>query len=200
MTGKPIVLASQSSARQALLRHAGVVFSAEPAHIDERSVEAPLIEAGKSPKAVAQALAEAKALHVSKKCPGAIVLGCDQTLEADGRIWSKPGSLSDAGEQIRTLAGKTHRLHSAVTAVSGGVVQWHTVRTASLTMRSVAEAEIERYLDRVGDAALASVGAYQLEGLGVQLFETVEGDYFTILGLPLLPTLDWLRREGALAL
>jgi septum formation protein len=192
-----IVLASRSATRIALLRNAGIAFEARPPAVDERAIEARLGAIDTPPDKVALALAEAKALALAD--PGeAIVIGADQTLDANGHHWHKPGSMDEAKAQLLALSGRTHRLHAAVAGVRSGSVRWRHVDTAALTMRPLTSAGIDAYLGRVGEMALQSVGAYQIEGPGIQLFETIDGDYFTILGLPLLPLLKWLRHEGAL--
>jgi septum formation protein len=194
-----VVLASKSSARAGLLAAAGVDFTVQPAGLDERTVEAPLIESGESPSTIALALAEAKAVSVSMRYPQAIVIGADQTLDFEGRCWTKPANRDAAARQLAMLTGREHRRHSAVVAATGGSVIHRQVETAVLTMRALAPAEIEAYLDIVGDDILSSVGAYQIEGRGIQLFDRIDGDYFTILGLPLLVVLAWLREQGALS-
>lgn len=191
-----IILASASAARKAVLAGAGVAFEVIPANVDERAVEAPLLAAGKSPAEVALALAEAKALAVPSG--DALVIGADQTLDLDGARFVKPESIAAARDQIEALSGRTHRLHSGLAGARGGRIVWRHVGTAALTMRALSAGEIDAYLARVGEAVLGSVGAYQIEGPGIQLFEAIEGDHFTILGLPLLPLLKWLRAEGAL--
>jgi septum formation protein len=193
-----IVLGSTSSVRISLLEKAGVSFVARAAPIDERSVEAPLIAAGTPPLRIAETLAAAKALAAGAADPGALTIGADQVLEAEGRRWTKPATMDEARSQLLTLAGGTHALHSAVAVAQERVVVWHDVETARLTMRKFSEAFLDAYLAAVGADALRSVGAYQLEGRGIQLFEKIEGDYFTILGLPLLPLLAFLRQVGAL--
>jgi septum formation protein len=193
-----IVLASKSATRIAILRNAGVNFEAVSSAVDERTVEAGLVAAGATPGAVALALAEAKARAVSTE-RNTFVIGADQTLEAGGERWHKPASVEEARHQLTALSGRSHRLHAAVVGVHGDDPPWRHLATATLTMRALSAAEIEAYLARAGAAATASVGAYQIEGPGIQLFETIEGDYFTILGLPLLPLLKWLREAGALA-
>jgi len=193
-----IILASESPTRIALLRAAGIPFEALPPRIDERGIEAPLRAAGKSSAEVALALAEAKAVGLGKADRAAIVIGADQTLECEGRQWSKPANLDEARSQLLTLSARTHELHSAIAGVRGGSVVWRHLDSARLTMRPLSLAFIRTYLDTVGEAALTSVGAYQIEGQGLQLFEEIKGDHFTILGLPMLPLLKWLREEGAL--
>jgi len=194
-----IVLASRSATRIAMLRNAGVAFEAVSSAVDERAVEAGLVAAGASAGAVALALAEAKARAAAAE-EDALVIGADQTLEAGGERWHKPADLGEARRQIAALSGRSHKLHSAVVGLRPGHLPWRYLATATLTMRALSPDEIEAYLDRAGAAATASVGAYQIEGPGIQLFETIEGDYFTILGLPLLPLLKWLRHAGALAI
>ena len=193
-----IVLASGSPARRTLLANAGIAFTVEPAALDERAVEAPLIARGATPAQTAAALAEAKAAEVSRRLPDALVVGADQTLDCDGHRGTKSESLAAARGQLARLAGRSHRLHSAVAVAKGGVVSWRHLGSATLTMRPLTPAEIDSYLARVGERALKSVGVYQLEGEGIRLFERIEGDYFTILGLPLLPLLAYLRGEGAI--
>lgn len=194
-----IVLASASATRIRLLRDAGLSFVTLPASIDERTVEAPLITAGVPAGTIAEALAEEKAIAVSKSHPDALVIGADQTLDLFGRRWTKPADLSEARTQLTRLSGRAHRLHTAVATARAGTVVWRHLETAHLTMRRLTNRDIEAYLARVGDAALASVGAYQIEGPAIQLFDEITGDYFAILGLPLLPLLRFLRREGAIA-
>ena len=190
-----LILASKSPFRSALLKNAGIEFSSESADIDERAVEAPLYETGATPEEVAQVLAEAKALDVAEKNPGAVVIGCDQTLSLGEEIFHKPANMEAAGRQLLQFSGKTHQLNSAVVLVKNGETLWRHVSVARMTMRELSPAFIGRYLGRVGDSALSSVGAYQVEGPGIQLFEKIEGDYFTIVGLPLLPLLAELRKE-----
>ena len=189
-----LILASQSAARQALLRQANVNFEALPAHIDERAIEqsSRLADAA----AVASLLAREKALHVGRARPDAYVIGADQTLALGARIFSKADDVVQAGEQLKSLSGRTHDLHSAVAVVRGNEVLFETVTTARMTMRPLSDAQIESYLGLAGNAVTASVGGYQLEGAGVHLFARIEGDYFTILGLPLLPLLNFLRGHG----
>jgi len=198
--GRAIILASASKARIGLLKDAGLDFTARAAPVDERAIEAPLLKAGAGGAAIAAALADAKALAVSSAVPNALVIGADQVLDFQGEHWTKPASIAEALAQLRRLAGATHRLISAVALARGGTIVWRYAEEARLTMRALTDAEIDAYLARVGDAALSSVGAYQLEGLGIQLFATIAGDYFAILGLPLLPLLAALRHEGALSL
>lgn len=191
-----LVLASTSSTRIALLRNAGLVFEARSPGVDERSVEAPLLVAGATPSEIALELARAKALAL--EAPGELVLGADQVLDLDGTRFTKPADRAAAAAQIATLAGRTHRLRTAIVLVRDGDILFEHVSTASLTMRPLSAEAIERYLDAAGESALWSVGAYLLEGVGIQLFLAIEGDYFSILGLPLLPLLAELRRLGTL--
>lgn len=192
-----IVLASESPTRRALLANAGIAFEAISPGVDERAVEAPMIATGARPEAIAVELAEAKALAVGRLAPGALVVGADQVLDLDGERFVKPGTMAEARAQLMRLAGRSHRLHTAVAGVKGGTVRWRHTETAALTMRPLAKHEAEAYLLEVGEAALGSVGAYQIEGPGIRLFERIEGDYFGILGLPLLAVIGWLREEGA---
>ncbi|NVM39880.1 Maf-like protein [Ochrobactrum intermedium] len=190
-----LILASKSPFRSALLKNAGIEFSTASAEIDERAVEAPLYETGATSEEVAQVLAEAKALDVSEKNPGAVVIGCDQTLSLGDEIFHKPADMEAARRQLLKFSGMTHQLNSAVVLVKDGETLWRHVSIARMTMRDLDPGFVGRYLGRVGDAALSSVGAYQVEGPGIQLFDRIDGDYFTIVGLPLLPLLAELRKE-----
>jgi septum formation protein len=195
---KRLVLASASSARIALLKNAGLDFTARAAAIDERAVEAPLAASRISASGIALALAEAKALDVAADEADALVIGADQLLAAGGERWNKPENLADARAQLIALSGRSHTLHTAIAVVHNKAVLWRHEDAAHLHMRTLTPEFIETYLARAGDMALKSVGAYQLEGLGIQLFDRIEGDFFTILGLPLLPLLKFLRSEGAI--
>lgn len=197
MTEK-IILASGSPFRKAMLAHAGLEIEAVPADVNERALEAPLQDSGVSPEDVASILAEAKATEVSERKPGALVLGCDQTLSLGDEVFHKPADMEGARRHLLALSGKTHQLNSAAVLCRNGEVLWRHVGVASLTMRKLDPAFIGRHLARVGAKALSSVGAYQIEGEGIQLFEKIEGDYFTIVGLPLLPVLAKLRELGAI--
>ena len=193
---KPLILASQSQARQALLAKAGIVFQAIPAEIDERAIQH--ASGLSSPNEIAALLAREKAVSVSLRHRGQFVVGADQTLALDQRLFSKPAGRAQAAEQLRALAGHSHELHSAVAVVRDGKILFEHTAIARMTMRRLGEAEIDVYLDEAGEAVTSSVGAYQLEGLGVHLFERIEGDHFTILGLPLLPLLGFLRSKRLL--
>jgi len=194
-----LVLASASTARADMLAAAGVPAEALPARIDEAAVKAALAAEGAPPRDVADKLAELKALRVSAKVPGRLVLGADQVLVLDGRIFDKPADLAEARAHLLTLRARTHQLLSAAVVVLDGQTIWRHVGTARLTMRPFTDRFLDSYLDRLGELALTSVGCYHLEGLGAQLFSRVEGDYFTVLGLPLLELLGFLRARGALS-
>lgn len=193
-----IVLASGSATRRVLLENAGVAVAIDVAAVDEDAVKQAMREETNHPGRVAEVLAELKAMRVSKRHPGAIVLGADQMLDCDGVWFDKPADKAAARAQLAALNGKTHRLTSAAVMVRDGQVIWHHTESAKLTMRRCSDAFLDSYVDKAGDAVLASVGAYQLEGLGAQLFMLVQGDHFTILGLPLLAVLDFLRHNGEL--
>jgi septum formation protein len=192
----PLILASQSSTRQALLANAGIDFEAVPADIDEREIQQ--ASGLSAPGDIAALLARRKALSVSARQPGRFVVGADQTLARGARLFAKPASRAQAAEQLRGLAGGSHELHSAVAVARDGEILFEGVSIARMTMRQLGEREISAYLDAAGEAVVTSVGAYQLEGLGVHLFERIEGDHFTILGLPLLPLLAFLRSDRLL--
>lgn len=193
-----LILASQSPFRRMLMENAGLSFQAIAAEIDERAIEEELKPQSPSPSKVALHLAEAKALDVARRFPGKLVIGSDQTLSLDDRVFHKPRNVADAKEHLLALSGRTHALNSAIALCLDGTIQWRHVSTAQLTMRALSDGFIDRHLARVGDKALASVGAYQLEGEGIQLFEKIEGDYFTIIGLPMLPLFAQLRTMGAI--
>jgi septum formation protein len=192
-----LILASQSRARQALLANAGISFEAVPADIDERAVQQ--ASSLTAPGDIAALLAREKALWVSSRQPGKYVIGADQTLALGDRLFSKPAGRAQAAEQLRALAGRAHELHSAVAVARDGKILFAETSMARMTMRSLDQAGIDAYMNAAGEAVSSSVGAYQLEGLGVHLFERIEGDHFTILGLPLLPLLAFLRSERLLA-
>lgn len=197
-TTAPVVLASASPARASLLRAAGISVTIDAAAIDEAEVKASLQAARAEPGAIAQTLAELKAQRVSRRHAGSLVIGADQILECNGVLFDKPADAVAARLQLLALCGRTHRLVSAVVLVRDGQRLWHHVDHADLKMRDFSPSFLDRYLESAGQAALSSVGAYQLEGIGAQLFAAIDGDYFTILGLPLLPLLDILREHGVL--
>ncbi len=193
-----LVLASASRFRKVMLEAAGVDIDVVPAEIDERAVEKPLDGSGASPEEVAEVLAEAKALDVSERMPGRLVLGCDQTLSLGDELFHKPKDMEEARRHLLRLSGKTHHLNSAAVLARNGETLWRHVGVASMTMRTLDPAFVGRHLARVGPVALNSVGAYQVEGEGIQLFEKIEGDHFTIVGLPLMALLKELRELGAI--
>jgi septum formation protein len=197
LADQPLVLASASAVRRLVLEGAGIPVEVQAASIDERAVED--ASGLTDPGAIAALLARQKALAIAKQQSHRLVLGADQTLALGQRRFSKPGDRSAAREQLKTLRGQTHELHAAVAVVRDGSALFEHREAARLTMRSFSDAFLESYLDAAGAAVTASVGAYQVEKTGIQLFERVEGSYFTILGLPLLPVLDFLRRQGVLS-
>ena len=193
-----IILASASPFRRKMLEDAGLSVEAVPAEIDERAVEKAVEGSGVTPQELAAILAEAKATEVSERMPGRLVLGADQTLSLGDEVLHKPRDMEEARRRLLLLSGRTHELNSAVVLARDGAVLWRHVGVAKLTMRDLDPGFIGRHLSRVGEKALSSVGAYQIESEGIQLFEAVEGDHFTIVGLPLLPLLAELRRLGAI--
>lgn len=197
MSRTPVTLASKSSARQAILRNAGLAFEAVVAGVDEDATKAGLLAEGANPREVADALAELKAVKVSTKRPG-LVIGADQTLDFAGRLIDKVETLDEARTLLLELRGKTHKLHSAVVVARDGKPIWRVVESANLSVRPFSDAWLEGYLARRGEHILHCVGCYELESEGVQLFDAIDGDYFTILGLPLVGLLDFLRLHGAL--
>jgi len=195
---EPLVLASQSKARQTLLANAGIEFESDPADIDERAIQA---SSGLSaPGEIANLLAREKARNVSVRRPSRYVVGADQTLALGSRIFNKPAGRAQAADQLRALAGHAHELYAAVAVARDGKILFEHVAIARMTMRRLGDAEIETYLNAAGAAVTSSVGAYQLEGLGIHLFERIDGDHFTILGLPLLELLAFLRSEHLLSI
>ena len=190
---QPLVLASGSEVRGKILAAAGLRVEIRPSQIDERAEEtrSGLTDAA----AVARHLARAKASAIGASLPGRLVLGADQTLARGSTRFTKPASRAGAAEQLRALRGRTHELHSALALVRDGVELFACVDTARLTMRDFSERFLEEYLDMAGPAAMTSVGGYQLEGIGIHLFERIEGDYFTILGLPIVPLLGFFRQN-----
>ncbi|MEX4005957.1 MAG: Maf-like protein [Neoaquamicrobium sediminum] len=193
-----IVLASGSPFRRKMLEDAGLEIEVEKPQIDERAVEAAVANSGVGPEDLALILAEAKALEVSQDRPGALVIGTDQTLSLGDEVLHKPRDMEEARRRLLALSGRTHQLNSAVVLMRDGEVLWRHVGVARLTMRELDPGFIGRHLSHVGEKALSSVGAYQIEGEGIQLFETIEGDHFTIVGMPLLPLLAKLREMQAI--
>lgn len=194
----PLVLASKSAARRALLDAARLPFEAMGVDVDERALEAEALAAGAGPREVAATLARAKTLAGSAEYPGRLVIGADQTLALGDEAFHKPADLAAARAQIARLAGRTHHLHSALCVARDGAVLFEAVESAALLLRPLGDEALDAYLVASGEAVLSSVGGYQLEGLGIHLFERVEGDHSVILGLPLLPLLAFLRRLGVL--
>jgi septum formation protein len=193
-----LILASSSPFRRMLMQNAGLRFEAIAADIDERAIEAPLEASGAGPDAIALVLAKAKAVAVSEINRGALVIGSDQTMSLGDRVFHKPKDMAEAEAHLLALSGKTHRLNSAIAIARDGDIIWEHLSHAELTMRALDPMFVHRHVGRVGKIALASVGAYQLEGEGIQLFSSINGDYFTILGLPMLPLLAELRALEAI--
>lgn len=197
--GRP-VLASRSASRRLLLENAGIAVDVEAAAVDERALEEEFLQGGGSPSRLAAQLARAKALEVSARRPRALCLGADQTLLLDGSLFHKPKDMDAAEQSLKRLTGRTHVLDSAVCVARGGAPLFEAAQSARLTMRALDEGAVRRYLAAAGPAILSNVGAYQVEGVGIHLFEAIEGDHWTILGLPLLFLLKWLRSNGFLAI
>jgi septum formation protein len=193
-----LILASESASRKQMLSQAGVPFTAMPAHIDETAILESMQSAGANPRDIADALAETKALKISRKYSDALVLGCDQMLECDGELFEKAKTPDAARETLRRLRGRKHRLISAAVIATGGAAIWRHADEAQLTMRPFTDEFLETYAAQAGFILTSSVGAYALEGLGAQLFAQVRGDGFTIQGMPLLPVLEALRTYGIL--
>ena len=192
-----ITLASTSTTRRKVLTGAGVAFEAMSPGVDEAAIKESLLAEGATPRDIADALAELKAVKASNKRPG-LVIGCDQTLELEGRTLDKAGDLAEARAHLQAMRGKQHTLHAAVVVARDGAPIWREVKSARLTMRAFSDAYLDGYLEREGEAVLGSVGCYRLESEGVQLFDRIDGDYFAILGLPLFGLLEFLRLHGAL--
>jgi septum formation protein len=196
---RPLVLASSSPSRAAILKAAGLDFTAIPARLDETALIESLVAEGAKPREIADALAEAKTLKVAAKVPApGLVIGADQLLVCEGRIFEKPRDRAEAETHLAFLQGKTHELVGGVCGAASGAVIWRHVSVARLTLRAMDADAIADYLDAAGAEVLGSVGCYHLEGLGVHLMSRIDGDYFSILGLPILPVLDFLRTQGAL--
>jgi septum formation protein len=196
LAADPLVLASKSSARRALLSAGSIPIEVQAADVDERKLE--MAAASLGPSEIARLLAREKAIAVERRHSGRLVLGADQMLALDGRRFAKPADREAARAQLRVLSGRTHELHSAIAFVHNGAMVFEHVEVARLTMRDFSDQFLDQYLDAAGSAVMQSVGAYQIEGLGIQLFDRLEGDYFTILGLPLMAVLDFLRQRGCL--
>ncbi len=194
------VLASRSASRRLLLENAGIAVDVEAAAVDERAVEEDFLGGGGSPAQLAAQLARAKALEVSARRPRGLCFGADQTLRLDGSLFHKPNDMDAAEQSLKRLAGRTHVLDSAVCVAREGEPLFEAAQSARLTMRALDEGAVRRYLAAAGPAVLSSVGAYQVEGVGIHLFEAIEGDHWTILGLPLLILMKWLRSNGFLAI
>jgi septum formation protein len=193
-----LVLASASPFRRRMLEAAGLSFDVVPADTDEAALKHDLVRAGAKPSAIAQALACAKAEHVSRRHCGDLVIGADQVLSLGEELFSKPSSVAEAREQLLRLRGKSHNLHTAAALATGGKAVWSRVDDVALAMRPFSDGFLTGYLRRMGDRVLQTVGAYEVEGPGIQLFDRVEGDTFTIIGLPLLPLLAELRARGVI--
>ncbi len=199
MSESEIVLASASSARAALLRAAGIAFHSEPAELDEASLRNALVAQNTSPEEIALALAEAKGLKISTRRPAANVVAADQILWLNGEVLAKPADLAAARLQLLCLKGRRHDLVNGLCLVRDGQVVWRHSDRVVLTMRDFSDAFLDGYLSAAGETMLTSVGGYRLEGPGAQLFKTIEGDYFSVLGLPLLALLEFLRQDGVIA-
>ncbi|MFQ5624543.1 MAG: Maf family protein [Paracoccaceae bacterium] len=193
---EPLVLASASEIRSALLRNSGIAVETRPVRVDEAAIKATMLSGGAAPRDIAAELAENKAMRAATRDPERLVLGCDQVLVLEGRLFDKPGDLAEARAQLRKLRGKAHELFAAAVMVEDGRPVWRHVGRAGLTMRSFSDAFLENYLEEHGEEVLCCVGCYRLEGAGAQLFTRVEGDYFSVLGLPLLEVLGFLRSKG----
>jgi septum formation protein len=191
-----LILASNSASRKSLMSGAQLAFTAQAADVDERAIEAGFTARNATPPEIARALAEAKALDVSRRAPDAHVIGSDQVLSLGQQLLHKPASMAEAGDHIRAMSGRTHHLNCGVAIAHAGAIVWSDVSIARMTMRPISESFLGKYLAMAGEGILGSVGAYHFEGPGIQLFDRIEGDYFTILGLPMLTLLDGLRQLG----
>ena len=194
-----VVLASRSGPRARMLANAGVPFTVNAASVDETAIKKSVRITSADAAVIAEILAATKAQQVSRNHGDNLIIGADQMLACDGEWFDKPTSLRDARNHLVKLRGKTHELISAVCVVQGGAVLWHHIARARMTMRPFSEDFIDKYVDKMGDSIMTTVGGYELEGIGAQLFSRVEGDYFTVLGMPLLPLLDFLRGHGVIA-
>lgn len=194
-----LILASASAVRAKLLREAGVSFEIRPAEVDEARIRTSMLAEGKDASEIAQALAQTKALQISTAAPQALVLGCDQILVFENRLIGKSADLAEARALLREMSGKPHRLLTACVLAKAGTPVWRRRERINLRMHAFSDAFLDVYLQAAGEEILSSVGCYQLEGRGVQLFEAVEGDYFSVLGLPLIPLLTALREHGIIA-
>ncbi|MHB8284901.1 MAG: Maf family protein [Caulobacteraceae bacterium] len=192
-----LTLASQSAARRKLLADAGLTFDAISSKVDEDRLKSGLLAQGASPSEIALALAQAKAVDVSRHTPG-LVIGADQTLDFKGWLYDKPHDLEDLRTHLTAFRGNPHHLHAAVALAQDGAVVWRTLETATLHVREFSDAFLDAYIEREGAAVLGCVGGYRIEGEGLQLFDRIKGDYFTILGLPMLGLMDELRAQGLL--
>ncbi len=195
-----LILASKSVTRQNMLRATGLDFEAFPADLDEDSIKKEQLKTEASPQDIARILACEKALLIANKFPDALVIGSDQILQYEDKIMDKAANIEEAREKLTILRGKTHNLISAVTVVKNDEILWQDVQSAFLTMHDFNDQFLEAYIEEAGEALTRSVGAYELESIGAQLFESIEGDYFTILGMPLLPLLTYLRQEQGIGL
>lgn len=197
-SARAIILASASAARRRMFADAGVPVGLDPANLDEAELKASMAADRVAPRDMADFLAELKATKVSHRHRGALVVGADQVLVLGDLVFDKPADLDHARAHLRALRGRKHKLISAVVVCENGAPVWRHIAEAALEMRPFSDDFLDAYLAAAGDAVLSSVGAYQVEGLGLQLFNRIEGDHFTILGLPLLPVLDYLRIRGAI--
>lgn len=195
---QPIILASKSASRRAMLDAAGVVYALQPAHVDEAAMKAAMLAENQTPRAIADALAELKAIKIAQQSPQSLVIGSDSVVSVDGRLFDKPEQREDAIQHLQLFSGKEMRLTSAVVVAEGGVPVWRHIEEARLLVRPLSDAFIETYLDTEWPAIAGCVGCFRIEGPGVQLFSSVRGDHFTILGMPLLPLLGYLRLRGAM--